>query len=107
MDTILNSVFKAGLVSFIPLMMATAPVAAQQMCTDREVFVEQLDANYSEQSERIGVMPNGNILEVFSSPNGSFTIIVSDPKGRSCMIASGEGWSDSVHSQVKAKGTPL
>ena len=93
MNSIRNSALKAGLVACITIAAVpiTATMAAAQMCTDREVFVEQLDANYSEQSERIGLMPNGNILEVFSSPSGSFTIIVSDPQGRSCMIASGEG----------------
>lgn len=107
MNSIINSAVIAGLAISIPVSMTSIASAAEQMCTDREVFVEQLESNYSEQSERIGVMPNGNILEVFSSPNGSFTVIVSDPKGHSCMIASGEGWSDSIRRQVKAKGTPL
>jgi len=107
MDTIINSAVKVGMIACIPLLLTAGSAWAEQMCTDRNVFVEQLDANYSEQSERIGLMPNGNILEVFSSPSGSFTIIVSDPKGHSCMIASGEGWSNSIRKNVKAEGTPL
>jgi len=107
MNTIRNSALKAGLAACIATFIIPISTAEAQMCTDRDVFVEQLDANYSEQSERIGLMPNGNILEVFSSPGGSFTVIVSDPAGKSCMIASGEGWSSPVRKQVKAKGEPL
>lgn len=92
---------KSRIITATALLAVTAiasihPASAQEkMCAERDVFLDQLSVRYGELPERFGLMPNGNVLEVFSSDGGSFTVLVTNPKGQSCMIASGDAWMPS------------
>ena len=68
------------------------PVAAQSVCGMRQSFVEQLANRYQEEPAALGMIDNGNVLEVLTSPDGSWTILVTMPNGQACLVTSGEGW---------------
>ena len=81
----------------VTAMMIATPVMAVE-CVDRDKLIPVLAEGYNEVPESFGLMPNGNVLEVFSSYDGTFTLLVTTPEGQSCVVGSGEGW-------MKAKDT--
>lgn len=80
----------AGAALFV---LAGPAVAQPAQCGFRAVIQKHLVEKYNEMPERIGVMPNGNVLEIWASEEtGTFTVMVSDPAGSSCVMATGDGW---------------
>ena len=69
-----------------------APAAAETKCGDRGDILKHLSRNYKEAPVAMGLVSNGNVLEVLSSGNGSWTIIITRPDGKSCVMAVGEAW---------------
>ncbi|MXU64511.1 hypothetical protein GSH16_03550 [Rhodobacteraceae bacterium KN286] len=65
-------------------------------CGDRTDIVTQLHDRYGE--ARVGAgLTRGQMLELFASATtGSWTLLVSAPDGRSCLVASGNGWTDTA-----------
>ena len=76
------------------VMLGALVVSAQSIIMDRAEILETLTNTFSEAPISIGIMTDGNILEVLASPNGStWTIIVSTPSGLSGMMITGKTWS--------------
>lgn len=72
-----------------------AQAQSQPVCVPPAVLAAKLDTQYGEAITAEGVDGNGNLLQVFTSPQtGSWTIAVTLPGGPSCVVSSGEGWSD-------------
>ncbi len=71
-----------------------APTGAQQLCEARSDLIGRLDKIYREAPIALGLMPNGQVLEVLTSANGTWTVIISMPNGLSCAMAAGEAWSE-------------
>lgn len=79
------------------VLMATSlalPASAQSVCGERSKFLEHLGSNYREGPVAMGLVSDGNVLEVLASDGGSWTIIVTRPDGKSCVVATGDGWED-------------
>ena len=74
--------------------MASSAAAAQGVCAPHVVFEKNLPKQYNETPSGIGVMSNGNVLEMWFSPGGSFTVLVTNGRGHSCVVADGEGWTE-------------
>lgn len=71
------------------------PAAAEpSTCGAREAVIERLSSRYEEQPVSRGVTATGSLLEILASPAGTWTIIVTIPNGPTCLVSSGEGWSD-------------
>ena len=70
------------------------PAAAQTVCSERSSFLDQLSERYSETPVALGLVSDGNVLEILASKVGTWTIIVTRPTGTSCVVATGQAWQD-------------
>jgi len=66
--------------------------SAQNVCSERTKFVDQLSVTYAENTVGLGLVNDGSVLEILVSKNGSWTILVTKPNGISCVVATGEAW---------------
>jgi len=66
--------------------------SGQALCGDRAMFLEHLGRTHQEQPRAVGLLSNGNLLEVLVGDEGSWTILVTTVAGRTCAVASGEAW---------------
>ena len=69
-----------------------APAFGQSNCGSRGPVVEQLREQYGEQQTAFGIMPDGALVELYTSVHGSFTIVVTSVFGLSCVTLFGEDW---------------
>jgi hypothetical protein len=70
-------------------------------CGPRQEVVSRLLSDYGERPVALGLLDDGNLLEVLASPGGSWTILVTSPSRLSCLRASGVAWEmdrGSLHS---------
>ena len=68
------------------------PAAAQTVCGDRAVILENLAKFHSERPRAIATSVDGKLLEVVVSSTGSWSILLTRPNRRTCVVATGEGW---------------
>lgn len=71
-----------------------ASADAQMMCGERGKVADTLEQKYAETPVSIGLANNGAVIEVFAAPSGTWTIIMTQPTGQSCLIGSGENWTN-------------
>ncbi|MEM6617938.1 MAG: hypothetical protein AAF761_04855 [Pseudomonadota bacterium] len=74
-----------------------APALAQGngTCGPRDEFVQQLENRFMETSKGVGLASADQVVEFWSSEeNGTFSILITYPNGVSCMMASGQNWTD-------------
>lgn len=70
------------------------PTSAQEVCFVRDDGIKQLAERHGERVTARGLAENGRaMMELLSSEGGSWTLVVTDVHGKSCVIASGEAWS--------------
>lgn len=80
------------------VMLAASGAAMAQSarpCVPRDALAQKLGTDFGEAVAAEGVDDAGNLVQVFTSDKGSWTIAVTLPGGPSCIVSSGEGWSDS------------
>ncbi len=82
------------IVGMLVVSLDAAPTGAQHLCEARSDLIGRLDKIYREAPIALGLMPNGQVLEVLTSANGTWTVIISKPNGFSCAMAAGEAWSE-------------
>lgn len=80
----------------VALAMPALPVQAQQVCGAHNDLVERLSAAYQERRVGYGVIGSEAMIEVFVSTGGTWTMLMTDAKGRSCIVASGDGWENTL-----------
>ena len=84
------SVFAAAACSVLaPIAASTAFAGA---CASRDEFARHLSANYSEESQSIGVATDGSLFEIFASDTGTWSLLITNGKKISCIIAAGDTW---------------
>ncbi len=87
-----------GALAFITFAAALGPFAgaeAQQLCLVRDDAIRQLGERHGERIAARGIAEDGRaMLELLKSETGSWTLVATDVHGRSCVLASGEGWSE-------------
>ena len=80
------------------------PGLAQVMCAERNEIVKGLENKFSESPSSLGLVDNGNIVEVFvSDEKQTFTIILTRPNGQSCLITAGTHW-EKVIKEISGAG---
>lgn len=70
---------------------AGAAAAQAPNCAPRDMVVERLAGAYGESRQAVGLLSDGNVLEVWASDTGdsTWTIAVTLPNGLTCLVASG------------------
>jgi len=86
----MRPIFLAFALSVLPI-----PARAQApTCGERAAITARLAAAFGESQQAAGIVGPKQVLEVWANVDtGSWTALTSDHAGRSCLIASGEGWS--------------
>ena len=75
--------------------------AAQQACADRETLVAELGQNYQERLSAAGLFDRTHLVELFvSEDGGTWTLLLSRADGVTCVLSSGEAWSDYPEARV-------
>ena len=78
----------------VAVQFAAASPASAAKCADRSYIVGQLADRFGETLQR-SERQKGAVLELFASPSTeSWTLMLSTQDGLSCMVASGEGFSN-------------
>lgn len=80
---------------FFGAMIGAQPAhAVDAVCLDRDMVTARLADRHAERPRAAGLATNGEVLEIFASKDGSWTLVLTDPAGISCVIASGDAWTD-------------
>ena len=67
--------------------------AAPSYCGPRDNVAAQLEAQYGETRQSVGLSQEDHLLEVFASlETGSWTITITTPDGVSCLVAAGQAY---------------
>lgn len=80
-----------------------APAFAENAgrCADRTAITERLKTGYGEQYVGGGLRNEESIFEVWQSDeHGTWTILMTLPDGRSCVMAAGTNWRDTLPGQA-------
>jgi len=72
----------------------TTEAAAAANCKPREDIVKVLSSKYKESRRAYGLSNQTQVLELYASDSGSWTAVVTTPDGKSCIVASGEAWTE-------------
>lgn len=78
--------------------------AEQQPCGPRDEIVASLTADFGEKPKAMGLQQGESLMEIFASEQtGSFTVLQTDPEGRSCVVAMGSNWTDSMATKAEQR----
>ena len=69
-----------------------SPADAQAVCGPRTEILEQLEEEFAETPQAIGLSEDGALIEIVVSPSGGWTILATVPKRLSCVVATGKDW---------------
>jgi len=72
---------------------ATPAEAGRAVCKQRTEIIKILGKKFNETQRSFGLQGDRRVLELYASPNGSWTAILTMPGGKSCVVASGESWT--------------
>ena len=75
--------------------------AQEARCAPHDTLSAALARTFKETVVSMGLIGNGQMLEVYASEKGTWTIVYTLPNGISCMVASG-----SAFEQITAKWQP-
>jgi hypothetical protein len=85
---------KAFVVTTTLMLMPMVSMAQAPKCGPRDAAVEHLASRYGESLQIQGIMPNGEVMEIFANiTTGSWTAIGSNPNGMSCLLADGQNFT--------------
>lgn len=70
------------------------PAEAAVVCGERDVIVKALKTRYGESRRALGLQNGDRVLEVFASTNGTWTAVSTDVRGRTCIVGTGEAWTE-------------
>ncbi|MEM0908474.1 MAG: hypothetical protein AAGJ94_13985 [Pseudomonadota bacterium] len=77
------------------LVTMTSPAdAARAVCKQRSEIIKILGRKFGETQRSFGLQSDRRVLELYASEGGSWTAILTLPSGKSCVVASGEAWTD-------------
>jgi hypothetical protein len=84
----------AALICAAPAAATLAPAFAEgPVCARRAEYVDFLKRNRNETQERIALISERTLLELFVSPSGTWTVLTTTTTGLSCLARSGSGLS--------------
>lgn len=74
--------------------LAPTDAEARTLCKPRAEIIKILGRKFGEVQRSFGLQSDKRVLELYASPTGSWTALLTMPSGRSCVVASGEAWTD-------------
>lgn len=97
------------LIAVVLAVLSIAPVAAQTVCGPRAGIVQQLQSQYGETRQAMGLQgqpPNTVVIEIWANlETGTWTVLMTPPGQPTCLVTSGQGWvADGIPAP---KGTAL
>jgi len=93
MKTFANSLM--GLLAIAVVSLSAVSAEAQMRCDLRDNAITQLETKFDEHIVGRGLTRDGQaMVEVLVSDGGSWSVIVTDTDGRTCLMATGEDWSE-------------
>lgn len=79
----------------LPTFIGPAAAQQQQTCKPRDEIVQILGEKYAESRRAYALAAPQQMLELFANAEtGTWTALVTRPDGISCMVASGEHWTE-------------
>lgn len=78
------------------LALSSAAAQAQVACGPHDLVVTRLGQLFQERQAGYGVAGQSVIVEIYTSTNGTWTMLATDVAGRSCIVAAGDGWENTV-----------
>ena len=70
--------------------------AQYAFCAERGNLVAQLGEKFQEKQLGFGTIGQVAVMEIFVAETGTWTIVITDVTGRSCIVAAGDNWENSV-----------
>ena len=89
--------FAHGLMGLLAIAVVSLPASAdaQMRCDLRDNAISELETKFDEQVVGRGLTRGGqSMVEILVSEAGSWSVVVTDTRGRTCLIATGEDWTD-------------
>ena len=86
------------------LALSTLSAQAQLVCGGHSDVVAGLARAFQQKQVGYGVVGQAAIVEIYVSASGTWTMLVTDVKGRSCILATGEGWENTLPVTAMAHG---
>lgn len=78
------------------LWMLIWPAEAAPRCGVRDSVTSALKGQYKESQRVTGVVNSVTVMEIYVSPGGTWTVIFTMHDGRSCIVASGQSWHETL-----------
>jgi hypothetical protein len=82
--------------------LSASAAQAQLICGVHNDLVARLAQAFQEKQLGYGVVGQAAVIEIYVSASGTWTMLITDVKGRSCILAAGDGWEDTL--AVTARG---
>ena len=84
-----------GLLALATVSLSAASADAQMKCDLRDNALTQLESKFDEHVVGRGLTRGGqSMVELLVSETGSWSVIVTDTRGRTCLMDTGQDWSD-------------
>jgi len=80
------------------------PARAQIVCGSHSDLVAGLAQAFQEKQVGYGVAGQTAVIEIYVSSSGTWTMLVTDVRGRSCILAAGDGWENTMAVTAAAHG---
>jgi len=86
------------------LALSTLSAHAQLVCGGHSDVVAGLAQAFQQRQIGYGVVGQAAIVEVYVSASGAWTMLITDVRGRSCILATGEGWENTLAVATMGQG---
>lgn len=80
------------------------PARAQIVCGSHSDLVAGLAQAFQEKQVGYGVAGQTAVIEIYVSASGTWTMLVTDVRDRSCILAAGDGWENTMAVTAAAHG---
>ena len=84
--------------------LAVSPVQAQVVCGGHSDLVAGLAQAFQEKQVGYGVVGQKAVIEIYVSASGTWTMLITGVKDRSCILATGDGWENTLAVAATAHG---
>ena len=96
--------FYSALLSVVLTLTSVTPGFAQVLCGERKAIIKELFEKHQEHPTHAGLVNNGNVLELVTSQEGTWTVLITTPDGTTCILATGEHWTQLKKAQKTGTG---
>ena len=84
-----------GAFALATVSLSATAAEAQMHCDLRDNAISQLETKFDEHVTGRGLTRDGQaMVELLTSENGSWSVVATDTQGRTCLMATGEDWTD-------------